>query len=309
VLVSVLGGGPEHGRPKLLGDEADLFRQFNSQLVRTVQRRTSTSREIVDDACAFAWQQFMQHQPDRERNWRAWMVTTAEREAWRLHRAEVGHVSLSIDDGGAPASWDRADERDKAAIRLRLREALRAFARLPEARREIKALQITGFSYDEIAEMRGLTYTRVNHLLAEANATLREVQARSAAVRIDGPRRAVRLDELEQDPPTWLRRAIGRRPSVANERRAVLAWRRAALTIDDYRRQYGRGLGDDTLGERPAIETPLKRSISPARRSSELSTLDRGALGAGSSADRGGELTPWIAGSGVVNRNRNLQSF
>jgi hypothetical protein len=62
----------------------------------------------------------------------------------------------------------------------------------------------------------------------------------------------VRLDELEQDPPKWLRGAIGRLPSVTNERRAALAWRRAALMIDDYRRQYGRGLGDDTLGERPA---------------------------------------------------------
>jgi hypothetical protein len=39
---------------------------------------------------------------------------------------------------------------------------------------------------------------------------------------------------------------------VTNDGRAVLAWRRAALAIDDYRRQYGRGLGDDPLGERPA---------------------------------------------------------
>jgi hypothetical protein len=135
---------------------------------------------------------------------------------------------------------------------LRLRDALEAFARLPDHRREIKGLQITGFSYDEIAEMRGLTYTRVNRILTEANATLREQQARSAAARIGGPRRAARLDELELDPPKWLRRAIGRLPSVVSEPRAVLAWRRAALTIDDYRRQYGRGLGNDTLGERPA---------------------------------------------------------
>jgi hypothetical protein len=36
----------------------------------------------------------------------------------------MSHASLSIDEDGGPASWDRADERDKAAIRLRLREAL-----------------------------------------------------------------------------------------------------------------------------------------------------------------------------------------
>jgi DNA-directed RNA polymerase specialized sigma24 family protein len=248
--VSAPGGGR---RPQPVGDEAELFRKFNPHFVRIMQRRTNAPREIVDDACAFAWQQFLQHQPDRDRNWRAWLVTTAEREAWRLNGLEAGHASLSINDleRVGPAGWDVADDRNHAAIRLRLRDALEAFARLPDRRREIKALQITGFSYDEIAEMRGLTYTRVNHILAEANATLRAQQARSAAARIDGPRRAVRLDELEQDPPKWLRRAIGRLPSV-NERRAVLAWRRAALTIDDYRRQYGRGLGDDTLGDRPA---------------------------------------------------------
>jgi hypothetical protein len=74
------------GRAPLRGDEAELFRDFNRQFVRTVQSRTNAPREIVDDACGFAWQQFMRDQPDRERNWRAWMITTAERETWRLHR-------------------------------------------------------------------------------------------------------------------------------------------------------------------------------------------------------------------------------
>jgi DNA-directed RNA polymerase specialized sigma24 family protein len=278
--VSAAGGGR---RPRLVGDEAELFREFNPHFVRILQRRTNVPPEIVDDACAFAWQQFLQHQPDRDRNWRAWLVTTAEREAWRLNDLEAGHASLSIADleHVGPAGSDVADDRNHAAIRLRLRDALDAFARLPDRRREIKALQITGFSYDEIAEMRGLSYTRVNQLLAEANATLCELQARSAAIRIDGPRRAIRLDELEQDPPTWLRRAIGRRPSVANERRAVLAWRRAALTIDDYRRQYGRGLGDDTLGERPA-DRDAAQAFDLAR-----SAIER-AIDARSRAPRGG---------------------
>jgi RNA polymerase sigma factor (sigma-70 family) len=253
-------------RPALVGDEEDLFNSFNRALVRIVQRHTNTSRDVVDDACAFAWQQFLQHQPDRDRNWRAWLVKTAEREAWRLDGIDRNHASLSIDDLDwvAPAEWDVPD-RDRAAIRMRLRDALEAFSRLPERRREIKALQITGFSYEEIAEMRGLTYTRVNHILAEANATLREQQARGA-VTVDGSPRARRLNELEQDPPRWLRRAIGRLPSITNERQAVLAWRRAALTIDDYRRVYGRGLGDEPIGDRPT-ELEAARAFDVARAS------------------------------------------
>jgi hypothetical protein len=69
----------DSGRPPLRGDKAELFRDFNHQFVRIVQWRTNAPREIVDDACRFAWQQFMRHQPDRDRNWRAWMITTAER--------------------------------------------------------------------------------------------------------------------------------------------------------------------------------------------------------------------------------------
>ena len=238
-------------RPRLRGDEADLFREFNPSLVRFLLRRSDAPRELIDDASAFAWQQFVEHQPDRDRNWRGWLMTTAERELWRQYGFESRHLSLHADDATGRLDWDVPDERDHVAVRLRLREALRAFARLPDSRREIKALQVAGFSYDEIAEMRGLTWTRVNHLLAEANKALREEQGRVAKPPFQGSPRAARLDELEREPPQWLQRAIGRRPPVTWDRPAVLAWRRAALTLDDYRRQYGRALGDEPLGERP----------------------------------------------------------
>jgi hypothetical protein len=113
--------------------------------MRTVQRRTNAPWEMVDDACGFAWQQFMRHQPDRDRNWRGWLITTAEREAWRLHAIEAGHLSFSIEGGGGESAvWDMPDRRDQVAIRMRLREALSALAEVPERRRGIKALQVTG---------------------------------------------------------------------------------------------------------------------------------------------------------------------
>jgi DNA-directed RNA polymerase specialized sigma24 family protein len=248
----------EGGRGPLRGDEAELFRDFNGQFVRLVQSRTNAPREIVDDACGFAWQQFMRHQPDRDRNWRGWLITTAEREAWRLREIEAGHLSLSVGDGGESATWDVPDRRDDVPIRTQLREALSALAQVPARRREIKALQITGFSYEEICEMRGLTYTRVNRMIAEANAVLREEQGREAAMRIRVSPRAARLSELEDKPPVWLRSAIGRRPALTGDPRAVLAWRRAALAIDDYRRVHGRRLGDDPLGERPRDPEPAR---------------------------------------------------
>jgi RNA polymerase sigma factor (sigma-70 family) len=216
-----------------------------------------SSSDVVDDACAFAWVQFLRYQPDRDRNWRKWLIRTAEREAWRLHRADADHGSLSRtdrdgDDVG-PQEVDQADPRDLVAIRMRLRDALRALAKVPERRRLVKALHVTGFNYQEIAEMRGLSFTRVNQLLGEANRVLRDEQSRVevASVIAQSPR-AARLDQLERDTPRWLKAAIGPRPKSRYNNPALLAWRRAALAIDDYRRRYGRGLDDEPLGSRPA---------------------------------------------------------
>jgi hypothetical protein len=44
---------------RLLSDEADLYLAFNPRLVRIVQRSVDAPRELVDDACAMAWVQFM----------------------------------------------------------------------------------------------------------------------------------------------------------------------------------------------------------------------------------------------------------
>jgi hypothetical protein len=78
---------------RFLGDEDELYEQFGGELVRRIRARVNTSPELIEDACV-AWMQFMLFPPDRERAWRAWLITTAEREAWRLHGAEAGHVSL-----------------------------------------------------------------------------------------------------------------------------------------------------------------------------------------------------------------------
>jgi hypothetical protein len=45
--------------------------------------------------------------------------------------------------------------------------------------------------------------------------------------------------------------ARNRQASVHPVRAGCLAWRRAALVIDDYRRECGHGLGNDPIGERP----------------------------------------------------------
>jgi DNA-directed RNA polymerase specialized sigma24 family protein len=106
-----------------------------------VQRRVNTSPDIVDDACNFAWTEFLRYQPDRDRNWRSWLVTTAQ------HEAESAHTGLEV-GGHEDLVREPADARDVVALRAELRAALEIFATVPERRREVKALQVTGLSYE-----------------------------------------------------------------------------------------------------------------------------------------------------------------
>src|SRR5687767_13292612 len=68
---------------------------------------------------------------------------------------------------------------------------------------------------------------------------------------MEGPPKVRRLRELESKPPAWLRAAIGRPPGQNVSAEALLCWRRAALAVDDYRRDHGAHLGEEPIGPRP----------------------------------------------------------
>jgi DNA-directed RNA polymerase specialized sigma24 family protein len=216
-----------------------------------VRHLVTTSPDIVDDACNYAWMEFIRCQPDRDRNWRAWLVTTAQREAWKLDGKERGHVGFEVDGSREGLAREPSEPRDVVAIRAELRFALEVFATVPERRREAKALWVTGFKYTEIQEQLGLTYTRVNHLMSEANKAIQTERHRAASLDPEGPPRARRLRELESNPPAWLRAVIGRPPGMTRSAEALLLWRRAALAIDDYRREHAEHLKGEPLGSRP----------------------------------------------------------
>lgn len=66
--------------------------------------------------------------------------------------------------------------------------------------------------------------------------------------------RAERLRDLETQPPKWLVKAVGRPPGKSGNLGALLAWRRAALALDDYRREHAPELASDGLVSPPSDE-------------------------------------------------------
>ena len=83
---------------RLRGDELDLYGEFHAELWRTIRATVRAPIETIDDACSFAWMQFLRYQPDRDASWQGWLVTTAQREAWRLNAIEWRERDFTHDE-------------------------------------------------------------------------------------------------------------------------------------------------------------------------------------------------------------------
>jgi RNA polymerase sigma factor (sigma-70 family) len=246
------------------GDEAELFRSFNPQLMHDIARSVNVSGPaLIEDACSHAWAQFMRYQPDRERNWRGWLFRSAEREAWRLEREVRADRPLRTSEDERKTEFGEAiDPRDYQAITIGIDDALSVVQELPPRLRQIAMLRALGLRYSEISEITGDSRTRVNALVTRANMQISDIIIeRNRHERSDSPR-AERLWQLEHEQPQWLVDQIGRLPSLARrtEGHSVRrrTWRRAALALDDLRELVGTERLADVLTTRP-IDPGLRR--------------------------------------------------
>src|SRR3954453_15564521 len=127
-------------RPPADGDEAELFRAFNHELVQSVARSVRVSSpQVIEDACAFAWAEFLERQPDRDRNWKGWLFRVAQRESWRLE-SEAQHLPTR-DVEYEPGAWVAVDQREQYAIGDDVEDAFSILERLPPRLQRIAMLR------------------------------------------------------------------------------------------------------------------------------------------------------------------------
>ena len=200
------------------------------------------------------------------------------------------HIAGMEPDGTRFGVREPADRRDALTTRADLDEAVELLKRMPPRLKRIAFLRAIGLEYREISEVTGDSPRRVGQLVAAANQHIYEERARRAAERGELAPRAKRLADLEGNPPAWLSERIGRAPSMLNRRvpRAteLLAWRRAALALDDYRRDHAPGGDGSRLGSVPDSSAGRRAwgqcsGRFAASRHSETSTAD------GSASDEG----------------------
>jgi RNA polymerase sigma factor (sigma-70 family) len=117
-----------------------------------------------------------------------WLMTTVKREAWRIsnrcsRKRELAITAVPRGDGNGTADLSDAfldpdsDPAEAAETSELLRHGRVALAQLKPDQRTALLMFALGYSYAEIAERRGWTYTKVNRCLAEGRAAL---QARVA---------------------------------------------------------------------------------------------------------------------------------
>ncbi len=161
-------------------DAAETFRLHHRRMLRLVSRDVNTSEATVEDAVSFAFLQLVRTQPDTDDSVGGWLRVVARREAIRLDRRERRTVPLDSaanpdqQTGEALTLAERLPAPVDTELAFEAREALRAVAALRWRRRRVLALKLAGYSYKEIQEKLGLTYTNVNRQLTRSRKDLEE---------------------------------------------------------------------------------------------------------------------------------------
>ena len=159
-------------------DHADRLR-------RAIAHKTGgLDNAIIDDACAFAWETLL-GRPDidldrHEAYW--WLYRVALHKAWALGRAQrreqpTGGLNGADEDALEPISLD-SDIADVVADRVDRATVHEVLGRLHWRERRELLLYAHGFSYQEIAQLTGTSYTAVNRWIVRGKNALRAEGAR-----------------------------------------------------------------------------------------------------------------------------------
>ena len=142
--------------------------------LRRTARRYSLCADDAEDAYQRAVEILLtKSAPADPRHLAAWMQVVIRREALAVRRSRERLLGPSGDDQGDPVDrivCDRPDPQEWLERRERVSDALRLLLELKPQERLALTLQALGYSYAEIRQLCGWTYTKTNRCLAEGRA-------------------------------------------------------------------------------------------------------------------------------------------
>jgi RNA polymerase sigma factor (sigma-70 family) len=170
--------------PEDPGAHAVALLDADEVALRRTARRYSLCLDDAEDAFQRAVEILLTKAPDRRPSeLAAWMQVVTRREALAVRRSRERLLAGSgpEDDPVERLACGRPGPADQAELRERMTAAGRALAALKPDERLAIVLQAYGYSYAEIGEHCGWTYTKVNRCLAEGRARLRRLPKASGA--------------------------------------------------------------------------------------------------------------------------------
>lgn len=159
--------------PDVLGLAERLYAAHRQRLL-AIARHNSASAEEAEEALHDTFILFIDHfRPGSGAPPLAWLTLTLKRRCWALakrgRRSRPGGLSLQLEQTVDPR---RSPEEQVEACEA-VRESALKLARLKPAERRALSLLGLGYSYREICEVTGWTYTKVNRSIAEGRAAMR----------------------------------------------------------------------------------------------------------------------------------------
>ncbi len=160
-----------------------LYNSHRSHLL-AIARRNSATEEDAEEALHDAFILFINHfDPAAGSPPLAWLTLTLKRRCWAIYKRQKLHGSYQprrSDDAVAASPLEaRADPSrlpdELAEISESIEEVRKQLSQLKPQERTALGLLALGYTYREICDITGWTYTKVNRCLSEGRARLREL--------------------------------------------------------------------------------------------------------------------------------------
>jgi RNA polymerase sigma factor (sigma-70 family) len=163
----------DEGRSAIL---RELLEGNCAQLLRQAQAHSGSSHD-AEDALADACIQFLRfYDGPSGVDALRWMQVVVKRCAWKISRRRSQLTDVVLGGWEDVATTTRAEASGPEELLERREDTLRLarlISTLKPAEREALLLVGLGYSYREIADMKGWTTTKVNRCLAEGRAAVR----------------------------------------------------------------------------------------------------------------------------------------
>jgi RNA polymerase sigma factor (sigma-70 family) len=155
------------GRSEVDPAALELIARHGSQILATARRYSSTP-EDAEDAYQRGLEILLTKAPTtREEELVPWLKTVVKHEAFAIRRQRERHTPTSDDGHLAEPPTGEAATHDQAERLERLRQGAEAMGRLKPQEIRCLLLKAEGFSYREICDRTGFSYTKVNRCLTE----------------------------------------------------------------------------------------------------------------------------------------------